>query len=443
MRRAFVVASTVVLWFAGVEPAFAQSGPFQKVCVDVVMKSWSAPDPDPEGTVRTNGPTSSPTSKPPPEPEPKRAAPISFAQAGAPRALFAAPRDAWAAPNTPTTAEDSKPAATDATTDAPPIAVELEEALSDAEQEPAKPSVDLRSREVRPELYLKRLIEYEVTHHALYEAVSKDCPHRLTVELYELRSGWTVFARFSRHAREEKVDYVEQDEFASLASRLASALLRDRPISETITRLNVLRADSEANVRSIRGRSHVVTGFGTSARFGSLPTAGDVAGTAQDRLRLVTPLSFTAGYRGKFRSWGLDAFARLHVGTSERASSANPGGGHADFSGGGGLGLHFLYYADAAGMNSLYFGGGSTFELLRFALIRPADERISDPRAALWSGGLNVDLVTGYEFMRASAIHFYTEIEATLPTYVLEDDNGAGSISTYWPGVLAQVGILF
>jgi hypothetical protein len=171
MRRAFVVASTVVLWFAGVEPAFAQSGPFQKVCVDVVMKSWSAPDPDPEGTVRTNGPTSSPTSKPPPEPEPKRAAPISFAQAGAPRALFAAPRDAWAAPNTPTTAEDSKPAATDATTDAPPIAVELEEALSDAEQEPAKPSVDLRSREVRPELYLKRLIEYEVTHHALLSAL--------------------------------------------------------------------------------------------------------------------------------------------------------------------------------------------------------------------------------------------------------------------------------
>jgi hypothetical protein len=328
-------------------------------------------------------------------------------------------------------------------TESPPIDIELEEAWSEAEHAPAERVVELDSREVQPELYLKRLIEYEVTHHALYEAVPKDCPHRLTVELYELRSGWTVFARFSRHAREEKVDYVRQDEFASLASRLASALLHDRPISDTITRLNVLRADSEANVRSIRGRSHIVTGFGTSARFGSLPTADGSAIPAESSVRLVTPLSFTAGYRGKFRSWGLDAFARLHVGTSERSSVANPGGGHADFSGGGGLGLHFLYYADAAGMNSLYFGGGATFELLRFALIRPADDRMNDPRAALWSGGLNVDLVAGYEFMRASAIHFYTEIEATLPTYVLEDENAAGSVDTYWPGLLAQVGILF
>ena len=63
--------------------------------------------------------------------------------------------------------------------------------------------------------------------------------------------GYTVFARYSGHSREEKVDLVELEEFPELASRVARALLTDRPISETLTRKDVLAADSEGVLRTI------------------------------------------------------------------------------------------------------------------------------------------------------------------------------------------------
>ena len=234
------------------------------------------------------------------------------------------------------------------------------------------------------------------------------------------------------------------DEFGALAERMARALLHDKAIDETITRHNVLRNDSETTMRSIRGSSHLELGLGTSARIGMLPTTTeDPTAPVTNELRLLTPLAFTTGYRGKFRAWGLEAFGRVNVGTSERAARRNQTGGHADYEGGGALGLHFLRYADAAGMNSIYFGGGATFELQRFSLIRPASERITQAREGLWTGGLDVDLLVGYEFMRASAVHFFAQLDVALPAYAVDSENSAGRINTYLPGAIGQVGILF
>ncbi len=313
--------------------------------------------------------------------------------------------------------------------------------------EPSHPNATRASdEEVRPELYLKRLLEYEVTHDEAYDAVKEGCTERMTVELYELRDGWTVFGRFSRYAREEKVDHVKLDEFAALAERMAAALLYDRSIDQTITRHNVLRDDSETATRSVRGSSFVEFGLGTSARLGDLPTApiDDRNAPTSEQLRLLTPLAFTVGYRGKFRTWGLGVFGRLYLGTTQRAANTNWPGGHADYSGGGALGLHFLRYADSAAVNSVYYGGGATFELQRFTtIVAKADVQGGDTRLALWTGGLDLDLVLGYEFMRTSSIHFYTQLELTAPLYALESENAAGRIRTYMPGAEAQVGILF
>jgi hypothetical protein len=310
-----------------------------------------------------------------------------------------------------------------------------------------KPSAHAAEEEqVRPELYLKRLLEYEVTHDEAYDAVKDGCRERMTVELYELRDGWTVFGRFSRYAREEKIDQVKLDEFAALAQRMAAALLHDRSIDQTITRHNVLRDDSESATRSVRGSSFVQFGLGTSARVGYLPTAPTDArdATTAEELRLLTPLAFTAAYRGKFRTWGLEAFGRLYLGTTQRAANTNLLGGHADYSGGGALGLHFLRYTDSAAMNSIYYGGGAAFELQRFTTIVPnAEVQGGDTRIGLWTGGLDLVLVLGYEFMRASSVHFYTQLELNAPLYALESENTAGRIRTYMPGAEAQVGILF
>ncbi len=294
---------------------------------------------------------------------------------------------------------------------------------------------------IDPARYLGRMMRYQVTHEVGFEAVETDCQERLTVELYPLRAGWTVFARYSGHSREEKVDEVGLDEFTALAQRLARALLRDMPVSDTITRDSVLEADSESDLRSIDGDGHFVMALGTQVRAGELPTAD--GGAVADELRLLTPLSFQLGYRGKYQAWGLDAFVRGALGTSKQAPKRNPAGGHVDYEAGGAFGLHFLRYLDAQGMNSFYFGGGAQFQLSVFSVIRPEDDRDSGDNEYLVGGGLDVDLLIGYEFMRASSVHFFVQGELHAPTYKFQTDVDSGGIDSYVPGGLLQIGMVF
>jgi hypothetical protein len=303
---------------------------------------------------------------------------------------------------------------------------------------PAEPS-----RGFDPAAYLKRMLEYEVTHEPGFHSTPKDCQQTLQVELYPLQTGWTVFARYSGNAREEKIDTVDVDEFPQLAQRIAFALLRDRPIQETITRENVLRADSEHAFRTIRTRGHALLALGTSVRIGRLDTAGASSDPASQQIRVLTPVTFQLGYRGKFKAWGLDVFGRLSLGTSDKSAENNPLGGHVDFAGSGGLGLHFLRYFDPAGMTSFYAGGGASFELSLFSIVRPEDERADSERDYLPSAGLNLDVLVGYEFLRAASLHFFAEAELQIPTYVVRAESSAGSISTYMPGGLAEIGVLF
>ena len=305
-----------------------------------------------------------------------------------------------------------------------------------------RPSPHAAAHEIDPTLYLKRMLEYEITHEPGFAAVEDGCQQRMVVELYQLESGWTVFARFAD--REEKVDQAQLDEFVELAQRMAFALLRDRPIGQTITRENVLRSDSEQNLRTVEGSGHFIFGMGTEVRLAELPTAQGASVPAANELRILTPVSVEAGYRRKLHSWGFDAFGRVGLGTEQTGIHDNDLGGHVDYSFSLSAGLHFLRYLDAPGINSLYFGGGAAFELAFFDAIRPLAQRTSTTdRDTLMGGGLNVDLLVGYEFLRASSIHFFGQIELDAPTYLLKTENASGAIDTYMPGALAQIGIIF
>jgi hypothetical protein len=287
------------------------------------------------------------------------------------------------------------------------------------------------------------MLEYQITHEPGFAAVTDACPQRLTVELYQLESGWTVFARYSGTEREEKVDHAEIDEFGELSERLVTSLLRNRSINQTITRENVLRADSEVNLRTIEGSGHLVFGMGTEGRLARLPTAQGAALPPADELRLITPLTVQIGYRRKLRSWGLDAFGRLALGTQYTGIHSNDLGGHVDYMTSGLFGLHFLHYTDAPGINSFYFGGGASLELAFFGAIRPIKARATGERDTLIGGGLNIDAVFGYEFMRASSVHFFGQLELDAPTYVINTENSSGIIDTYMPGAIAQIGVIF
>lgn len=298
--------------------------------------------------------------------------------------------------------------------------------------------------ELDPTQYLRRLLEYEVTHEPGFAAVDDRCEQRVTVELYPLESGWTVFARYTGTEREEKIDHAELDEFAELAQRIAFALLRNKSITHTITRENVLRADSEQNLRTINGTGHLLFGMGTAMRFAKLPTEQGAGNAAVSEWRFITPVSIQVGYRRKLRAWGLDAFARLNLGTENTGVRNNELGGHVDYSKSGLTGLHFLHYTDAPGINSFYFGGGAAFEIAQFEVIRPISTRTSsNTRDSLLGGGLNIDLLVGYEFLRASSVHFYGQLEANAPAYFMNTENDSGSIDTWMPGLTAQIGVIF
>jgi hypothetical protein len=304
------------------------------------------------------------------------------------------------------------------------------------------PRAHATAHEIDPTLYLKRMLEYEVTHENGFIAVTEGCQQRLVVELYQLESGWTVFGHYGE--REEKVDRAELDEFGELAQRLAFALLRGRTVGQTITRENVLRSDSERDLRTVEGTGHFIFGMGTEVRLARLPTAQGQSLPAADELRLLTPVSVEAGYRRKLHAWGFDAFGRVDLGTEQTGIHDNDLGGHVDYSFSLSAGLHFLRYLDAPGINSLYFGGGAAFELAFFDAIRPlADRTATTDRDLLVGGGLNVDLLVGYEFLRASSIHFFGQVELDVPAYLLKTENDSGSIDTYMPGAVAQIGIIF
>jgi hypothetical protein len=388
----------IVLWSASASAT-------TRICVSVQQKSWfrSAPS--------------------------ARTAPVGDHAPAAPAAVPAAPQ--------------AKAPPTAAPTEAPQdLPSEYQPPQPPRDQTPQPPRAN--PHELDPTLYLKRMLEYEVTHEPGFAAVSDACPQRLTVELYPLESGWTVFARYSGTEREEKVDHAEVDEFAELAQRVAFSLLRNRPISQTITRENVLRSDSETNLRTIDGTGHFLFGMGTEARVARLPTAQGQAVPVATELRLLTPVAIQVAYRRKLGAWGLDAFARLDLGTESTGIHTNDLGGHVDYNASVFAGVHFLHYFDAPGINSLYFGGGAAFELAFFEALRPLAARTSsDDRATLVSGGLDVDVLLGYEFLRASSVHFFGQLELEVPTYVVKGENDAGAINTYMPGVLAQVGIVF
>jgi hypothetical protein len=370
-----------------------------QVCVSVQQKSWYRPPPSPHVAVSAAPDADRPPAAAPPSP---------------------------ASTSTPT----SRPPESGAATAGAPAPA------------PAREREREREREIDPTLYLKRMLEYEVTHENGFVAVAEGCQQRLVVELYQLESGWTVFGHYGE--REEKIDRAELDEFGELAQRLAFALLRGRSVGQTITRENVLRSDSERDLRTVEGTGHFIFGMGTEVRLAQLPTAQGQSLPAADQLRLLTPVSVEAGYRRKLHAWGFDAFGRVDLGTEQTGIHDNDLGGHVDYSFSLSAGLHFLRYLDAPGINSLYFGGGAAFELAFFDAIRPLAERTpTTDRDLLVGGGLNVDFLVGYEFLRASSIHFFGQLELDVPAYLLKTENSSGSIDTYMPGAVAQIGIIF
>jgi hypothetical protein len=55
-----------------------------------------------------------------------------------------------------------------------------------------------------------------------------------------------------------------------------------------------------------------------------------------------------------------------------------------------------------------------------------------------------VDLICGFEFMRASTVQFFLQADIQIPAYVVQtDDDHVASIKTWFPGLSVKLGVMF
>jgi len=298
-----------------------------------------------------------------------------------------------------------------------------------------------------PRVFLKRLIEHYVTHERGFVSVTDKCQHKLTVELYPLTRGWTAFGRYTGYQAEEKVDLVTYRELPRLAERLVTALLYDKRVEDTVHRLNVLKADSIQDIETIRGASHFVASVGSTLKVpigNGIPTAENKTDPAVTKPRPLNHVNLQLGYRGSYPSWGLDAFARVGIGTGHKATINNKGGGHVDHDVDIDLGLSFLWYLNPRAVNAFYAGAGGLFEMSVYSVIKPVQpedgQRDND---RLFGAGLTVVGLFGYEFLRTSRVRPYVQMALNLPAWYFTSENDFSSVKAWIPGASLMAGIMF
>jgi hypothetical protein len=297
-----------------------------------------------------------------------------------------------------------------------------------------------------PAAYLRRLVEHYVTHAKGFVAAIDRCDERITIEMYPIKGGWTVFARNSKRAREEKLDLVTYEELTRFAERVVIALLEGRHIAATANLRTVLKADSMRSYRTIKGTHHFTFTLGTAFKVGVLPTyysSADGSSGVRNQVRALAPMTFSLGYRGRFNAWGIDAFMRGGVGLQRESALRNIDGGHVDLNGLWSIGLQFLRYHTPHGMVSFYYGAGALFDLTVFSAIKPESRRDGRDRERLTGGGLNLNFVLGVEFMRASPAQFFLQLVVSAPVYPFELSTDTVAIKAYIPELAATVGIMF
>ena len=91
----------------------------------------------------------------------------------------------------------------------------------------------------------------------------------------------------------------------------------------------------------------------------------------------------------------------------------------------------------------MYLGAGTTFGLQWLTTVLPQAERYSSDRRTWLSGGLDVDLLIGTEFMRASRAQFLIQGMLHLPAYVVNQEDSLSKVLTWMPGFTLQLGVMF
>ncbi len=231
-----------------------------------------------------------------------------------------------------------------------------------------------------------------------------------TYVLYNLRLGKTVNATIRGPKGERTARAASIDELPHLYSQMVKSLLSGQPMSTSSDSLDRTNATNDQMApRRAQADSiwYAKIGYGSAIaddfHFGPL---------------------LGVGWRYELDTIGIDAsFFNLQFGLdSEEGELSGEGGINGSW-----VKLMVLYFFDSLANSSLYLGGGLSW----------GGTAVSESGRDYSGTGLQAEIGFGFEFLRASTIRLFCELNATMPFYYSYD----GSDSKYTPTVGLAFGV--
>ncbi len=240
---------------------------------------------------------------------------------------------------------------------------------------------------------------------------------QVTYRAYHVRLGSSVTVVLSNGSASRSLRVSKIEDVQKAYGQLVESLLTGRPLGVeggTIDRTNVTAAQVSPNRVEADSLWYLRLGYGGIAAEG-----------------LKTGPAFGFGYRYELDRIALDAsFLNFVLTKKESAYEAATGSW---------IRLGAAYYFDPFANNSLYAGAGIGWG---GGAVTVNDNHYTN-------SGIDFGVCGGFEFLRASSIRLFIQLDATLPTYKLNttiyDSTGPGSRSdsVYAPSFALSLGLGF
>ncbi len=240
---------------------------------------------------------------------------------------------------------------------------------------------------------------------------------QVTYRAYHVRLGSSVTVVLSNGGASRSLKVSKIDDVQKAYSQLVESLLTGKPLGVeggTIDRTNVTDAQVSPNRVEADSLWYLRLGYGSIAADG-----------------VKTGPAFGFGYRYELDRIALDASFLNFVLTKKESSY--------DAATGSWIRLGAAYYFDPFANNSLYAGAGIGWG---------AGSATVDG-TNYTNSGIDFGVCGGFEFLRASSIRLFVQLDATLPTYKLSgtvyDSTGLSSHedSLYAPSFALSLGLGF
>lgn len=240
---------------------------------------------------------------------------------------------------------------------------------------------------------------------------------QVTYRVHHIRLGNSVTVVLGNGADSRSLKVSKIEDVSKAYSQLAEALITGKPLgveSGTIDRTNVTNDQVSPNRVEADSLWYLRLGYG---------------GLAADGLKAGPAFGF--GYRYELDRIAIDASFLNFVLTKDGSSY--------DAATGSWIRLGAAYYFSPYENHSLYAGAGVGW----------GGGSVSSDSTHYSNSGIDVGLSAGVEFLRASSIRLFVQLDATLPTYALKgtryDADGvtSHSDSIYAPSAALSLGLGF